>query len=119
MLATDDAEEALDLLRRNAAENDLEVETGRVDWTDPGALLARAPFDLVLAADLLYERANVGPLLALLPRLAKEVWLADPGRAAARAFLDQAQSRWSIETSERAVVRLHRLTLRNGSTVAR
>ena len=63
--------------------------------------MARAPWDLVLGADLLYERRNVAPLLDLVPRLVGasdsgdeaagrrrgELWLADPGRAPADDFL--------------------------------
>lgn len=49
--------------------------------------------DLVLAADILYERASVARLLSLLPRLAPEAWLADPGRPAADAFLTEADRR--------------------------
>src|SRR5436190_11230327 len=86
VLATDASGEALDLLARNASRNGLDVETARVDWGSPQTLLARAPFDLALAADVLYERANLAPLLALLPRLAPQVLLADPGRPAAETF---------------------------------
>jgi hypothetical protein len=85
------------------------IETAAVDWTEPGDLVRRAPFDLVLAADVLYERANVGPLLSLLPRLGREAWVADPGRPAAEVFLEQAGRRWSTDTRIRGVVRIHRL----------
>jgi predicted nicotinamide N-methyase len=111
-LATDASAEALTLLERNAEANDVRLETARVDWTEPEELVKRAPFDLVLAADVLYERANVAPLLSLLPRLAPEAWLADPGRpnSAAEAFLERARRRWSLETSVRDdVVQIHRL----------
>jgi predicted nicotinamide N-methyase len=81
-----------------------------VDWSEPDALVRRGPFDLVLAADVLYERTSVAPLLSLLPRLAAEVWLADPGRPAADAFLEQARRRWSVETRVRGFVELHRCT---------
>ena len=113
VLATDDSDEALALVERSA-------EAQRRGPRDRGHRLdaARRPrregrrSTSCWRSDLLYERANVGPLLALLPRLAPEVWLADPGRTAAGAFLDQAQSRWSIETTERGVVRIHRLRIR-------
>src|SRR3954453_426047 len=65
VLATDWAAPALDLLRENAARNEVEVELARVDWTRPQALLDRAPFDLVLAADVLYEHRSLAPLLEL------------------------------------------------------
>ena len=112
VLATDDSEEAMALVERNAEANGVELETEAVDWTRPEPLVERSPFNLVLGADLLYERANVGPMLALLPRLTPEVLLADPGRAAAGAFLDQAQSRWSIDSSERGVIQIHRMRIR-------
>jgi predicted nicotinamide N-methyase len=108
-LATDAAGEALVLVSRNAVENGVEVETAAIDWKRPRPILERAPFDLALAADVLYERASVAVLLELLPRLAPEAWLADPGRPAAEAFLTQAQRRWAVETSRHGVVRIHRL----------
>ena len=110
VLATDACEEALALAERNARLNDVSVETATVDWADPGALLARAPFDVVLAADVLYESANVDRLVSLLPRLAPQAWLADPGRPAAAAFLELAGERgWIVEARARDVVRTHRL----------
>jgi predicted nicotinamide N-methyase len=110
VLATDSDAEALELVERNARENGVHVETAMVDWTQPEELVSRGPFDLVLAADVLYERPSVAPLLSLLPRLAPEAWLADPGRPAAAAFLDEAGRRgWGVETQLRGVVRIHRL----------
>ena len=90
VLATDWSPQAIELLRDNAARNGAELETARVDWQHPGAITERAPWDLVLGADLLYERRNVAPLLELVPRLLGtkgELWLADPGRAPAKDFL--------------------------------
>jgi predicted nicotinamide N-methyase len=89
-LATDWSPQAMDLLRVNAEHNGAELETAIVDWKEPAAIVDRAPWDLVLGADLLYERRNVEPLLVLLPRLLGargELWLADPGRAPAEEFL--------------------------------
>ena len=100
-LATDWSPQAIELLKRNAARNDARLEIAVVDWARPAALLERAPWDLVLGADLLYERRNVEPLLDLVPRLLGasdsgheacgrgrgELWLADPGRAPAADFL--------------------------------
>ena len=112
VLATDGCAEALELVARNAEANGVELETAAVDWTEPGELLERAPLDLVLAADVLYERANVAVLLELLPRLAPTAWLADPGRPAAGAFMEQARLRgWQADTSVRGVVQIHRLRL--------
>ena len=97
--------------RAKPRENDVRLETATVEWAKPDELVRRGPFDMVLAADLLYEDASIAPLLSLLPRLAPEAWLADPGRRAGVAFLDQAGSRWPIETSVREVVLIHRLQL--------
>jgi predicted nicotinamide N-methyase len=111
VLATDACPEALALVAHNAHANDVRIETKMVDWAEPKELLKRAPFDIVLAADVLYERASVGLLLSLLPRLAPEAWLADPGRPAADAFIEEAGRRWPVETRVREVVRVHRLQL--------
>jgi len=109
VLATDACAEALTLAGRNANANGVSIETAMVDWAEHEELVTRGPFDLVLAADVLYERPSVGLLLTLLPRLAPEAWLADPGRPAAGAFLEQASSRWPVETRVRDVVRVYRL----------
>jgi predicted nicotinamide N-methyase len=109
VLATDASLEALELLACNASRNGLDVHTAQIDWASPAGLFARAPFDLVLAADVLYERASVAQLLVLLPRLAPRVLLADPGRPAADAFLAEARRRWSVETQTRGVVNIHAL----------
>jgi predicted nicotinamide N-methyase len=110
-LATDACAEALPLVARNAHANGVRVETAAVDWAEPEELVGRAPFDLVLAADVLYEQASAALLLSLLPRLAPEAWLADPGRAPPSELLEQASRRWQIETRVRDVVRIHRLQL--------
>jgi predicted nicotinamide N-methyase len=109
VLATDASSEAVELLECNASRNGLDVDTAQVDWASPARLLMRGPFDLVLAADVLYERASVSQLLALLPELAPRVLLADPGRPAADAFLVEAQTRWTVETKASGVVNIHEL----------
>lgn len=109
VLATDEAEEALELVELNARENGLAVRIARAAWDAAGELVGRGPFDLVLAADVLYERQSVAALLSLLPRLGGEVWLADPGRPGAAAFLHQAPRLWSVTSSVRDGVGIHRL----------
>jgi len=88
VLATDWSTEALDFTRENAARNGVLLETALVAWTEPDELVARAPWDWVLAADVLYENRNVEPLAALLPRLSDRALIADPGRPAAKTFFD-------------------------------
>ncbi len=94
--ASDWAPEAVAAAQANARRNGLEVEGVVVDWRAAGALVARAPWDLVVAADVLYEERNVAPLLDLLPRLGAEVLLADPGRVAAAGFLAGARERFTL-----------------------
>src|SRR4051812_1393957 len=100
VLATDWSPAALDLLAANAERNGVTLETAVVRWDAPDALLERAPFDLVLAADVLYEQRNVPVLAELLPRLGGdgrggEVLLADPGRPPLEGFLAQTGTVWS------------------------
>ena len=111
VIATDGDIDALAVVRLNAEENSVELETAAVDWADPNELVERGPFDLALASDVLYERPGVAMLLNLLPRLAPVAWVADPGRPAAEAFFEQASKRWSIESRVRGVVQLHRILL--------
>lgn len=91
VLAVDWAGDAIELLRENAARNRLHVRAEVADWRD-----FDGTFDLVLAADVLYERRNVEPLLALLPRLAPRVLLAEPGRPYLGTFLERAEPEWTI-----------------------
>jgi predicted nicotinamide N-methyase len=111
VLATDGDPDALGLVARNARENGLHVDTAHVEWDAAAELTQGGPFDLVLAADVLYERSSVGVLLSLLPRLGREVWLADPGRPAAAAFVEQAEQRWSVTSSIRDDIDIYRLRL--------
>lgn len=87
VLATDWAEDAIELLRLNAERNGTPLRVARVRWSEPEPLLGAAPWDLVLGADLLYEERNADQLAALLPRLGGEMLLAEPGRPYAQEFL--------------------------------
>jgi predicted nicotinamide N-methyase len=115
VLATDWAGDALALAADNAARNGARLAVARAAWADPDDLVARGPFDLVLAADVLYERRNVEQLLGLLPRLGREVWLADPGRPPLEAFLAGAADGWDARCTRDPVapsVSVHRLRRR-------
>jgi predicted nicotinamide N-methyase len=98
VLATDWAPDAIAMARANAARNGAELETMVCSWAEPAPLLERAPWDLVLASDVLYEARNGEALLPLLPRLGREVWLADPGRPPAARFLEEAARDWTISS---------------------
>jgi predicted nicotinamide N-methyase len=108
VLATDWSPDAIELLRENARRNGLELEAAVVRWSDPGVLVERAPWDLVLAADVLYELRNVDELLALLPHLGGEVLLADPGRPHAKTFFERAAADWTIRDAGGTVTSLTR-----------
>jgi predicted nicotinamide N-methyase len=115
VLATDWSEEAVAMTAANAERNGADVETLVCSWTEPEPLVAAAPWDLVLASDVLYERRNADLLLDLLPRLGDEVWLADPGRPPAVPFLQAAEERWAIASTkapELANGAVHRLRRR-------
>jgi predicted nicotinamide N-methyase len=114
VLATDWSPDAVAMTARNAERNGVALAPRLFRWDAPPEPLG-PPWPLVLASDLLYEARNVAPLLALLPRLtaaAGEVWLADPGRAPAAAFLDAAAARWRVDSIPHdgpAHVTVHRL----------
>ena len=96
VLATDWSEEAVALAARNAERNGAALGVEVCAWERPDAVLAAAPWSLVLLADVLYERRNGPVLLDLLPRLVDErgeVWLADPGRPPTDEFLDALDGR--------------------------
>jgi predicted nicotinamide N-methyase len=116
VLATDWSPDAVRATAANAERNGVEVETLQCSWGEPDAIVERAPWPLVLASDVLYERRNVEELLDLLPRLVNEaglVLLADPGRVPADGFLAAAPERgWTVRSvaSPRAKhVLIHRL----------
>jgi predicted nicotinamide N-methyase len=114
VLATDRSSDALGFTTYNAALNRTSLEVDVCSWAEPDSVLARAPWDLVLAADVLYRHSGLADLDALLPQLVGDtgqVWLADPGRPPAAAFLE-ACTRWAAITgvpSEDPRVTVHRL----------
>ena len=99
VLATDWSPEAVALVASNARRNGVRLETAICDWNAPAQILDGAPWNLVLAADVLYERRNVEPLLELLPQLVTaggEALIADPGRPAAKEFFAAARKGWTV-----------------------
>jgi len=102
VLATDWSAHAVAVATENARRNGVELDADVVSWYAPEELVQAGPWDLVLAADVLYEARNVPVLEELLPRLVGdrgEVWLADPGRPAGEDFLIRAPERWSVRTT--------------------
>jgi predicted nicotinamide N-methyase len=117
VLAVDRSPEATAFAAANAAHNGVTLQVAVCAFEEPGPLLAGAPWDLVLAADVLYEPRNVPVLLGLLPRLVDnrgEVWLADPGREMLDTFLaGLAEAGWRCQrvAGEPATVAIHRLAM--------
>ena len=115
--ATDWSSSAVRLTSRNAEANGMELEALELAWQEPAPVVARAPWPLVLASDVLYDRGNVDLLLGLLPQLVdqrSEVLIADPGRPPAEEFLERAKERWEVDTrrvAEGPTVSIHQLRL--------
>src|SRR4051794_25240203 len=110
VMSTDWAPEALEAVRRNAERNGISLETAVCDWRAPPERLCEASWDLVIAADVVYERRNAEPVCALLERLDTETWLADPGRAPCEQLLaDLELAGW--ERSDLAATATPRVTV--------
>jgi predicted nicotinamide N-methyase len=100
--ASDWSPSALGLAAANAKRNEVDIATWVLDWFEPPS---DPPwFDLVIAADVLYEARNGAALLDLLPKLTREVWIADAGRAAAGRFFADAVRDWEVRTSAHEAV---------------
>jgi predicted nicotinamide N-methyase len=123
VLATDGVEDAVAFAAHVLALNETLAEVAQVDWAAHGeALVARGPFDVVLAADVLYTRANVEVALTLWRRLLAPdgvLRVADPLRAGTRDFLAAARGTFDVVSTERRDdgVALH--VLRPGGRSAR
>jgi predicted nicotinamide N-methyase len=81
------------LLRENAARNGLAVRAERRDWREPWD----ERFDLALAADVLYERRNVEPVLARLRELAPVALVGLASRPYEAAFLREVEAEQVID----------------------
>ena len=99
--ASDWSADAIELLRRNATGNGLALRAEVRDWREPW----QERFDLALAADVLYERRNVEPVLARLRELAPAALVGLAGRPYEQEFLRLAAP---VEEVAPRVVRLSR-----------
>lgn len=135
LLATDYSPESLLLTRISCLRHTgIEPRTMPVNWRKPPVeLLAGHPmgYPVVLAADVLYERRDIEPLLELFDRIVAPngvLWLAEPGRPPASIFLETASRQgWSFSTSAwngpwpdpddaDIIARVHQLRRRSGSS---
>jgi predicted nicotinamide N-methyase len=133
VLATDWYEDALTFAADNArGATGRALPTLLVDWMNPPDELRNAgPFDLIVAADVLYEERNAEALAALLPRLARpggEVWIADPRRPHAALLWPRLEDLGWTRTKEDVtldahidesgpVIHLHRLETPDGTSL--
>lgn len=88
VLATDYSTEALRFVVYNALLNAVTLDTGRLDWR---LVRSDEKFDFVIAADVLYERVNLLPIVTAIDALLKEggaAYIADPRRRLAEQFLE-------------------------------
>jgi predicted nicotinamide N-methyase len=113
VIATDGHTDAVAFAAHSLALNEQEATVVRADLAhDADALVEQGPFDLVLAADVLYTVPNADAMLLLLPRLLEpngEVWLTDPDRAGGRRFLAAARSLFHLRTQDGDEAKLHTL----------
>ena len=116
--ATDWSPKAVELAASNAELNGASLTAEVHSWSEPESLVDRAPWDIVLASDVLYDTRNVDWLLPLLPQLVderSEVWVCDPGRPPEEAFVegvDELFERTSGRSPRQPKVRVHRLRKR-------
>ena len=129
LVVADYAPGSLALTALNAREQTgNEPHSVRVNWRHPGSRLVEAAgdgFAIVLGADMLYQKEDAKPLVALLEQILApdgEVWVAEPGREAAERLVRMLRKRgWSGPTEECAsplpdpqdeswdIMRVHRL----------
>jgi len=99
-VASDWYPDAAEFCRWNARRQGLDVTAVVADWRRPPDVITDgSPWDLIIAADVLYEARNGSALGLLIPRLvgpASRVMIADPRRPDARPFIDaMAAAGWS------------------------
>ena len=112
VLATDYYEAALDFTRHNARENTgREPRTALLDWKTPN--VGRfGTFDLVFAADVLYEEGSARALATLVPALLRpggEALVVDPGRRYEPLFRELMEKNGSRFASEETGVNVEGL----------
>jgi len=97
VLATDYSLEALRFARYNGLKNRVALSCERLDWR---LVQCSEQFDLLFAADVLYERVNLLPIVTAIDKLLAPggvAYIADPRRRMAEQFLElAAENNFSI-----------------------
>ncbi len=91
VLATDYSLEALRFARYNALKNRVDLSCERLDWR---MVQCQEKFDLLFAADVLYERVNLLPIITAIEKLLKPggaAYISDPRRRVAEQFVVLAE----------------------------
>lgn len=108
LTVTDYAPDALTLCRYNCLVNASREPAGAIqmNWRRPGPPLLRrwqATIPVLIAADALYERRDIAPLVDLVDHMLTPdglFWLAGPGRGVAAEFLDQMRrAGWHVTSA--------------------
>ena len=101
---TDYLPDILTLTRHNAASNGIQTRVEKLDWTEE---YTGGAFDLIIGADILYERPLHHPLFKLFPKLIKpggKIWISDPQRPASKNFFDKCDAAgWKTSVENRVV----------------
>jgi predicted nicotinamide N-methyase len=105
-LATDFEPLALDLTRKNIFRNTgKHIEAKFLDWRKPDL---NEKFDIIVAADVIYETRSMGPLIDVFTSLLNTqgtIYLAEPNRSVAKPFITKLRSRgFSIVPISRTVI---------------
>ncbi|MEP6754559.1 MAG: methyltransferase domain-containing protein [Chthonomonadales bacterium] len=102
---TDYLSDILTLATNNGISNGIQTRIETLDWTQG---FTGEPFDLVIGADVLYERPLHHHLFTLFPKLIKpggEIWISDPQRPASQDFFDRCDSAgWKTSVEYREVM---------------
>ena len=92
--ATDYLQDAVDFAQRNAMQNNIgNINFLTLDWRIPEGI---APFDILLASDVAYERKQFEPLLKAFKHLVKPggtILLSEPNRYIAEPLLEEIKSK--------------------------
>jgi predicted nicotinamide N-methyase len=74
ILATDGDDDTMELLNRNIHSTDARIEAQKLYWGEWDAFLSiySEPFDILFAADVIYEEEQIVPLVATVAKLLKK-----------------------------------------------
>jgi len=102
---SDHVAQAVELALKNARRNGFHDARGmELDWQHPPTLDPAERYSVILASDILYNRANHDPILNMLDQLLAPdgvCWIGDPGRFNSREFLEAACQRYRVRLRDR------------------